>query len=438
MPLFAALPLPPRQAERPAGGTAAGDSLPRTSIAVAALSTIVEWYDFTLYLFMATILSRVIFGGGTESLLATLAVFAVSYLLRPVGALVFGRFGDRFGRRPVLLASMAVMAAAMFATTLLPTHAQAGATAGAAFLALRCLMAFSVGGEYSAITTYLYEGARPGRRGLVASLASMASEIGALLAVAVSAITTTMLDQAALDTWGWRIPFAVGTLLALATLAARSTLRETPVFTGQPTGETHRPLRFTLRTQRAGLYRTFAISALASTAYYVGIIYVPTFLTSVSGFPEGSSLWLSTVASVTVIAVTPFAGALSDRIGRQTTLLVLCAAAIALPVFMFALMTAGSVTAALAGAVVLACTAGGITAVGASAAAEQFAPAGRLTGLALGATAATAVFGGIAPYAAEFLTHATRWNLMPGALVAAVALATLPVLARIPETAVRA
>ncbi|WP_205759943.1 MFS transporter [Arthrobacter sp. PAMC25564] len=98
---------------------------------------------------MATILSRVIFGGGTESLLATLAVFAVSYLLRPAGALVFGRFGDRFGRRPVLLASMALMAAAMFATTLLPTHAQAGPTAGAAFLALRCLMAFSVGGEYS-------------------------------------------------------------------------------------------------------------------------------------------------------------------------------------------------------------------------------------------------------------------------------------------------
>ncbi|SDL44026.1 hypothetical protein SAMN04487916_10926 [Arthrobacter sp. ov407] len=83
MPLFAALPRPPHQAERPAGGTAAGDSLPRTSIAVAALSTIVEWYDFTLYLFMATILSRVIFGGGTESLLATLAAFAVSYLCGP-------------------------------------------------------------------------------------------------------------------------------------------------------------------------------------------------------------------------------------------------------------------------------------------------------------------------------------------------------------------
>jgi MHS family proline/betaine transporter-like MFS transporter len=189
---------------------------------------IVEWYDFTLYLFMATVLSRVVFGGGRDSLLAALAIFAVSYLLRPVGALLFGRFGDRFGRRPVLLVSMALMAAAMPGTALLPTHAQAGAVAGGAFLALRCVMAFSVGGEYPAVSTYLLEGARPGRRGLVTALASTASEIGVLLAVAASAITTTMLDRAALDDWGWRIPFAVGALLAVATLAARTSLGETP------------------------------------------------------------------------------------------------------------------------------------------------------------------------------------------------------------------
>jgi MHS family proline/betaine transporter-like MFS transporter len=173
---------------------------------------------------------------------------------------------------------------------------------------------------------------------------------------------------------------------------------------------------------------------LASITYYVGIIYVPTYLTSVSGFPEGSSLWLSTTASVTVIVVAPYAGAISDRIRRRTTLLWLCVVAIALPVPMFALMSFNSVGAALCAAVVLACTAAGITAVGASAAAEQFHPAGRLTGLALGATAATAVFGGLAPYLATLLTQATGWTLLPGALVAAVALSVLPVLARMPET----
>ncbi len=439
MPLLAPSGRPPRY---PAHGPATDllpaqrpDALPKVSVAVAALSTIVEWYDFTLYLFMATVLSRVVFGGGPDSLLATLAIFAVSYVLRPVGALLFGRFGDRFGRRPVLLVSMALMAAAMLGTALLPTHAQAGAVAGGAFLALRCVMAFSVGGEYPAVSTYLFEGARPGRRGLVTALASMASEIGVLLAVAVSAITTTMLDRAALDDWGWRIPFAVGALLAVATLAARTRLGETPVFARQQaTDQVGEPVLFVLRTQRAGLYRTFAISALASIAYYAGVIYVPTYLTSVSGFPEASSLWLSTAASVTVIVVAPYAGAISDRIGRRTTLLWLCALAVALPVPMFALMSSTSAAAALCGAVVLACAAGGITAVAASAAAEQFHPAGRLTGLALGATAATAVFGGLAPYVATLLTQLTGWKLLPGALVAVVALAVLPVLARMPET----
>ena len=412
-----------------------GPALPRKSIVVAALSTIVEWYDFTLYLFMATILSRVIFGGGADSLLATLALFAVSYLLRPVGALIFGRFGDRVGRRPVLLISMALMAVAMIATTLLPTHAQAGAFAGAAFLVLRCVMAFSVGGEYAAVSTYLYEGAHPRRRGLIASLASMASEIGALLAIAATALTASLLSPADLDAWGWRIPFAFGAALAIATLAARSTLGETPDFTATA-GTTHQPLRTVLTRHRPGLYRTFAISALASVTYYVGVIYVPTYLASSTGIPESRALWLSLAASITVIGVTPFAGALSDRIGRQRTLLMLCLAAILLPVGMFTLMS-GPVTTALVAAIVLACTAGCITAVAASAAAEQFHPSSRLTGLALGATAATALFGGVTPYFAQFLIETTGWSPAPGALVAVVALAVLPVLARMPETAPR-
>lgn len=416
--------------------TSAGPALPRRSIVVAALSTIVEWYDFTLYLFMATILSRVIFGGGAESLLATLALFAVSYLLRPIGALIFGRFGDRVGRKPVLLISMALMAGAMIATSLLPTHAQAGAFAGGAFLALRCIMALSVGGEYAAVSTYLYEGARPGRRGLIASLASMASEIGALLAIAATALTATLLSSSDLDDWGWRIPFAFGAALALGTLAARSTLGETPDFTAnKPVAATHQPLRSVLSRHRPGLYRTFAISALASVTYYVGVIYVPTYLTSQSGIPESNALWLSTAASVTVIIVTPFAGAVSDRLGRQKTLLGLSVAAMVLPIAMFALMSAGPITAALLGAIVLAITAGCITAIAASAAAEQFPPSSRLTGLAVGATAATAVFGGVTPYVAQFLTQHTGWSPMPGVLVAIVALAVLPILARMPETA---
>ncbi|MHB9861866.1 MFS transporter [Streptomyces sp. YIM S03343] len=425
-------PSPPAPASPPA-------VLPRSSIVVAALSTVVEWYDFTLYLYMTTVLSRVFFGYGSSSLLVTLAVFAVAYLMRPLGAMAFGHVGDRLGRRRVLLVSMSVMTAAMLVTALLPTQGQTGAAAGALLLLMRCVMGFAVGGEYTGVTAYLVEGAEPRRRGLVASLASAASEIGALLAAGVAALTVTFVSGPDLDAWGWRIPFLFGSLLAAGVLIARSTMHESPAFTRHQReaaeDRERSPLLTTLRTQRPALYRTFAISALASVTYYVGITYVPTYLGAVSGFGEADALRLSTVAALAVIVVTPFAGALSDRIGRRPALMLFGTLAVVLPLAMFGLMLRRSLAAALVGAVVLACVAGGFSAVAASAVAEQFPVAQRLSGLALGATAATALFGGLTPYASQALVDATGWTLIPGALVTAVALAALPVVARLPETA---
>src|SRR6478672_4517000 len=163
----------------------------RGSMAIAAFSTIVEWYDFTLYLYFATVLSRVFFGGGAASLITTLGGFAIAYLMRPLGAVVFGHIGDRHGRRRMMLLSMALMSAAMLLTGLLPTHAVAGPLAGWLLLLLRCVMGFSVGGDYPGVVAYLLEGAAPHRRGLVTSCAAAASEVGALLAVAVSALTVS-------------------------------------------------------------------------------------------------------------------------------------------------------------------------------------------------------------------------------------------------------
>ncbi len=179
------------------------------SMWVAGLSTVVEWYDFTLYLYFATVLSRVFFGGGEQALLVTLAGFAVSYLMRPLGALCFGHLGDRLGRRWMLLASMALMAAAMLATALLPTAATAGTTAGVLLLILRCVMAFSVGGEYTGVVAYLLESAPARRRGLVtAGLGRQRS--GRPAGGSDLALTVALLPTPQLDSWGWRIPFFVG------------------------------------------------------------------------------------------------------------------------------------------------------------------------------------------------------------------------------------
>jgi MHS family proline/betaine transporter-like MFS transporter len=157
------------------------------------------------------------------------------------------------------------------------------------------------------------------------------------------------------------------------------------------------PLGYALGNHRMAIARGFAISALGSITYYVGISYVPAFLTGTKTMGEGEALWLSTVAAAVVILVTPLTGVLTDRFGRMPTLLFVCGAAALLPVTMFAWTAGGSPAEALTGAVILAALGGGVSAVGAVATAEQFPGEGRLSGLALGATTATAIFGGLAP-----------------------------------------
>jgi MHS family proline/betaine transporter-like MFS transporter len=214
-------------------------------------------------------------------------------------------------------------------------------------------------------------------------------------------------------------------------------MEESPEFERQRAAGTvpASPLRFAWSHQRGAIGRAFAISALGSITYYVGITYVPAFLASAGALGEADSLWLSTIAAVAVIAVTPLTGALSDRIGRKPVLIVLAIASAALPILLFSLMAGGSAARALIGAVVLAGVAGGVSAVGAVATAEQFSGEGRVSGLAFGATGATAIFGGLTPWLAQLLVERSGRPEVPGAMIALVGLAVLPLFVRMRETA---
>jgi MHS family proline/betaine transporter-like MFS transporter len=298
-------------------------------------------------------------------------------------------------------------------------------------------MGFSVGGEYTGVVAYLLEGARRERRGLVASSASAASEIGALLAVGMAAATVSAVSATDLQRWGWRIPFFVGAALAGSVWIARSTMHESPEFIRQQAEGTvpKLPLHHSLKHHKGGIARAFSISALGSITYYVGITYVPAFLTSVARMSEVASLWLSTIAAVAVILVTPLTGILSDRVGRKPVLVVLCVLSAVLPTAMFSLMAGSATLQALGGSIVLAGVAGAVSAVGAVATAEQFPGEGRVTGLALGATMATAVFGGLTPYLAQVLVERMHWPSAPGAMIAIVAVLVLPIFVTMRETA---
>ena len=367
----------------------------------------------------------------------TLAAFAIAYLLRPLGGFVFGHIGDRFGRRRTMLLSVALMTMTMLGTALLPTHAQAGAAAGWLLFLLRCVMGFSVGGEYIAVVAYLLEGAPRNRRGLITSMASASSEIGGLLAVGVSLLTVNSISSANLNSWGWRIPFLVGAVLAGSVWIARTTMEELPDFERQQASGTmpEHPLLYALANHRAGILRAFAISALGSITYYVGITYVPTFLISTGKLDEGDSLRLSTAAAVAVILVTPFAGALSDRLGRKPVLVFLSLCSAILPISLFHLMAArlAFIRSARGRDSRLRRRRGQR---GRRHNDRRTIPGeGRISGLALGATSATAIFGGLTPYVAQVLTERTGWAMVPGAMIAVVAVLVLPILITLPETA---
>lgn len=409
--------------------------LDRRSLVLAGISTVVEWYDFSLFLYFATVLARLFFQG-EDAVLTALAGFAVAYLMRPIGAMAFGHFGDRYGRRATLLASMTLMTAAMALTAMLPTMTQIGPVAGVLLLILRCLMGFAVGGEYTGVVAYLLEGAAPHRRGFVTSMAAATSEIGGLLAAGVSAITVSLIPAPALDSWGWRVPFVFGAALAGTILIARAVMQESPEF------EAHRragslvrwPIGHAIKRYWPGVLRGFAISALGSITYYIGITYLPVYLTSASGLTEAQALQLATVAAVAVIVVTPFVGMLSDRLGRRPVLVALAILSAVLPYLSFRLLAGTTPILALTGAVLLAALAGGVSAVGAVATAEQLPARGRLSGLALGATTATALFGGLTPWLAQVLVDRTGSSAAPGLMIALVALGVLPVLLALPET----
>lgn len=414
---------------------AASPSLDRASLVLAALSTIVEWYDFTLFFYLATVIARLFFVG-QDPVLAALGGFALAYLMRPLGAMAFGHFGDRHGRRATLLASMALMTGAMLATAMLPTAAQIGPTAGALLIVLRCVMGFAVGGEYTGVVAYLLEGAPIHRRGFVTSLAAATSEVGGLMAAAISALTVSLLPTPALDHWGWRLPFLFGALLAGTILIVRSFMAESPAFEAAREAGTisRRPIGDALRRHRAGILRGFLISALGSITYYIGITYLPVHLVAQGGLSEARALQLATLAAIAVIVTTPLAGIAADRFGRRPTLIVLAILSAVLPYPAFRLLADANAMAILGSALALAALAGGVSAVGAVATAEQFPARERLSGLALGATSATALFGGLTPWLAEWTIRQSGWSAAPGIMIAIVALASLPVLLALPET----
>jgi len=412
----------------------------RRSMIVAAAGTIIEWYDFSLYFYVAPVLTRVFFGGNENSLILTFGVFAAGFLFRPIGAVVFGHLGDKVGRKNTLVISAGLMAISMWGVAALPSEASIGVFAGIGLFVFRCLAGFAVGAEYTGILVFLLESAPAHRRGFVTSWAAANSEVGSLLAVGLATLLSANLSTPQLDSWGWRITFIVGGAVAAVMIPLRSLLEETVVFQRvKEQGEIVKsPVIDVLRRQPKAVLLAFLISTVGSVSYFLNISYVPTFLDSVVHRGETDSLALGTIAAAIVIVVTPVVGYLSDRVGRKPTVLVIATVLVVSTIPFFWLLSTGSTTRALIGAVALAVPAAAWSAVAASAVPEQFAAVGRFTGMAIGYNVATCLFGGLSPLIATLLINATGFTLAPAVYSTVIALAAVPMLLMMRETARRA
>lgn len=409
------------------------------SMFVAAFGSIIEWYDFSIYFYVATILTREFFGDRTDSLILTLGVGAAGFLFRPLGAVVFGHIGDRTGRKAALVISAVLMAIAMLGTAAMPGYATLGIWGGVGMVAFRCLAGFSVGAEYTGIMVFLMESARPGRRGFAASWAAANSEIGALLAVGIGALLANNLAPEAMQAWGWRVLFVVGGLLALVMIPLRRMMVETDTVERAQQGTLgvevemsvaqRSPLVAVIRGQPRAVLVAFLISTIGSVSYFLNITYVPTFLEDVAHLANAGSLALGTIAAVVAIVVTPFLGLASDRFGRTICLGLLAVVIVLTTIPAYLLMSSGDTGLAVVGAAFLAIPAAGWSSVAAAAVPEQFTAVGRFSGMAIGYNIATVLFGGLSPLIATGLIAATGVSLSPAIYATAVVvIAGIPVL----------
>ncbi|MFF7754171.1 MFS transporter [Streptomyces sp. NPDC007971] len=388
-------------------------SLPRI-VAASLIGTTIEWYDFFLYGSAAALVFNKVFFPDSDPLVGTLLSFltyAVGFAARPLGALVFGHYGDRLGRKKLLVLSLVLMGGATFAIGLLPTHATVGTAAPVLLTTLRLVQGFALGGEWGGAVLLVSEHGDARRRGFWAAWPQTGAPAGQLLATGVLSLLTTVLSDDAFGAWGWRIPFLLSGVLVIVGLWIRLSVDESPVFKqaleqaeSRRTGDAEKlPLVSVLRHHWRDVLIAMGARMAENISYYVITAFILVYATTSAGVSKQTALNAVLIASAVHFAVIPAWGALSDRVGRRPVYL-LGAAGVGLWMFpFFSLVDTGSF-----GYLVLAVTVGlvlhgAMYAPQAAFFAEMFATRMRYSGASIGAQFASVAAGAPAPLIATAL-----------------------------------
>lgn len=385
----------------------------RRTVIAGLAGNVMEWYDFGVYGFFAAAIGQQFFPAHdpTVSLLASFGVFAVGFLARPLGGLVFGHIGDRQGRRAAVIASVLMMVVPTLLMGLLPTYETIGIAAPVLLILLRLLQGLAVGGEYTTSMVLLVEEALPSRRGRIGSYAPLGSIGGLLLGSVIGAAITSILPPETAGSWGWRAAFLTGVLIGgLVFLARRRLPKEAEVKTEGPKIS---PIRDAFSTQWRTIVKVIGFNLGNGIGFYLCFIYMTTWLLQTHHFTEARALTLDSFALIVLLAALPVSGILSDRIGRKPLLLAGFALLALLSWPLFWLISHPSIPMIMAGlagfGVIAACFAGTMPAF----MVEAFPKHVRCSGLSVGYNLSLSIFGGTVPMVAVALIAATGDRLSP-------------------------
>ncbi|MFZ3565863.1 MFS transporter [Streptomyces sp. BH097] len=411
----------------PARTTARSTTTPSPGkiITAACVGNALEWYDIAVYSYFATYLSKVFFTNDDPALalLLTLGTFGVSFLIRPVGALVLGSYADRAGRKAALTWSIGLMALGTLLICAMPSYAAIGVVAPVGILLARLIQGFAAGGEFGSATALMVE-FMPDRRGFAASWQFTSQAASTLLAALLGTVLTSTLSEDQLTSWGFRIPFLIGLLVAPVGLYIRRNVPEPPTTAREPEA-TRAPVRTMLREHKAGVLLTIGLLAVTTCLNYL-ITYIPTYATKTLGLPDSTGFIAALAGGLVLLAVTSVAGHFSDRVG-QIAIMVPAAGAVLLLIYpMFALLVATPSLALLIGVVMVLALFKGCYYGPMGALMAGIFPAGtRATGMAVGYNIGVTVFGGFTPMIAAWLLDTTGQTAAPSYWVAFAAVASL-------------
>jgi MHS family proline/betaine transporter-like MFS transporter len=395
----------------------------RRTVIAGLAGNVMEWYDFGVYGFFAFAIGSQFFPSHdpATSLLASFSVFAVGFLARPMGGLLFGHLGDRLGRRFAVIASVVMMVVPTCLMGILPTYEQIGVAAPVILILLRLAQGLSVGGEYTTSMVLLVEEAQPKRRGRVGSFAPFGAFGGLLLGSAVGAALTSILPADHAAAWGWRAAFLFGLIIGLVVLYVRRRLP--PEETILATEEARRsPIAEAFRTQWSTILKVLGLNLANAVGFYLCFVFITTWLGQLGRpVPQTTALMLNSLGLLILMLATPVSGILSDKIGRKPMILLGTAGMAVFAWPLFWLMSHATIPTIIAGqagfALLMSCFTGASPAF----MVDAFPKHVRCSGLSIGYNLALTIFGGTVPMVAVFLIVRSGDALSPAFYLTAAA-----------------